>query len=121
MAVSAAGAGGANAGALTAGVSVMNLTTEAYAASGSELFAQNNVVISADDTTEIDQVAGSVAGAGSGAGAIAAGIGVITKNTNAYIEGGASVTALATGTSTAAFTGEFSDAANISIDSVSGV
>src|SRR5262249_54349606 len=42
-----------------------------------------------------DQVSGNIAGGGTGAGGIAAGIGTLTKTTEAYVGKGASVTALA--------------------------
>ncbi|WP_245841074.1 LamG-like jellyroll fold domain-containing protein [Puniceibacterium sediminis] len=103
----ALGAGGTGV-AGTAGVGVMNLTTEAMIHSGAEVIAQNNVLVSADDATNIDQISGSVGGGASGiAGGLAAGVGVIDKSTVAEIADGAIVTARALGDGIMAFSGAF--------------
>src|SRR5262249_12236052 len=57
--------------------------------------AQGNVLVSAEDDTTLDQVSGNIAGAGTGAAGVAAGIGVLTKHTEAYINNDAQVTGLA--------------------------
>ncbi len=106
--VSVAGAFSGNvAVGLTAGVSVLNLTTNAYIDSGATVIAKNNVLVSAEDQTTSTLVSGNLEGSGSVAVGVGAGISVLTKNTNAYIASDAVVTALAQGTSIMANTGTF--------------
>ena len=106
-AIVAAGSGGTF--TLTAGVTVLDLTTLAYIGSDATVFAKNNVLVSAEDDTTLNQVSGNLAGGGSGAVGIAAGVGVVTKNTDAYIDTGAKVTAEAlSGPGITANTGAFS-------------
>ncbi|MCB1491701.1 MAG: hypothetical protein KDJ77_07865, partial [Rhodobiaceae bacterium] len=87
--------GGEGAGNLTAGVSILDLTARAYIGSGAVVTADGNVLVSAEDTTTLNQVSGNIAGAGEGAAGIAAGIGVLNKTTEAYIAQDAQVTAFA--------------------------
>ncbi len=95
ISVSISGAGGGVAAvALTAGVSAVNLTTKALIGADATVLADGNVVVSAEDLTRVDLVAGSIAGGGTAAIGVAAGIGVLTKHTEAAIEAGATVTAL---------------------------
>ncbi|MBH5399906.1 LEPR-XLL domain-containing protein, partial [Bradyrhizobium sp. CNPSo 4010] len=94
--VSAAIAGaGEGAGALTAGVSVLDLTARAFIGDHATASSDGNVLVSAEDDTTVNQVSGNIAAAGTGAGGIAAGVGVVTKTTEAFIAAGANVTALA--------------------------
>ena len=67
--------GTTGAGALTVGVSVLDLTTRAYIGGGSVVSADANVLVSAEEDTNLDQVSGNIAVAGTGAGGLAAGIG----------------------------------------------
>ena len=94
--VSAAAAiGTTGAGALTVGVSVLDLTTRAFIGAGAVVRSDGNVLVSAEEDTSLDQVSGNISGGGTGAGGIAAGVGVLNKTTEAYIAANASVTALA--------------------------
>jgi WD40 repeat protein len=113
VSVSASGAfAGTGAGTLTAGVTVLDLTTRAYIGSNAIVTSDGNVVVQALDDTTVDQISANVSGAGTGAVGVAAGIGVMTKTTEAYIGSGAQVTALAAAgkAGIAAYTGEFVDA-----------
>lgn len=108
--VSAAAAiGTTGAGALTVGVQVLDLTTRAFIGDGAVVRADANVLVSAEEATDLDQVSGNIAGAGTGAVGIAAGVGVINKTTEAFIAANASVTALAKAgkSSIVANTGDF--------------
>jgi len=108
--VSAAAAiGTTGAGALTVGVQVLDLTTRAFIGDGAVVRADANVLVSAEEATDLDQVSGNIAGAGTGAAGIAAGVGVINKTTEAFIAANASVTALAKAgkSSIVANTGDF--------------
>src|SRR5262249_48049770 len=87
--------GTTGAGALTVGVSVLDPTTRAYIGNGAIVSSDGNVLVSAEEDTDLDQVSGNIAGAGTGAAGLAAGVGVLTKTTEAYIAANASVTALA--------------------------
>lgn len=91
----AASIAGTGAGSLTAGVSVLDLTARAFIGADAAVSSDGNVLVSAEDTTELVQVSGNVAGAGTGAGGVAAGIGVVNKTVEAYIASNAVVTALA--------------------------
>ena len=94
--VSASGAFSSEAAVtVTAGVAVLDLTTLAYIGSNAIVSSNGNVLVSAEDDTTENQVSGNLAGSGSAAAGIAAGVGVLTKDTEAYIASNASVTALA--------------------------
>ncbi|MCA1951845.1 MAG: LEPR-XLL domain-containing protein, partial [Hyphomicrobiales bacterium] len=90
-----AGFAGKGAGAASVGVTYFDLTTKAWIGRLAIVGADGNVLVSAEDRTDLDQIAGSVAGAGAGAVGIAAGVGILTKTTEAYIGEDASVTGLA--------------------------
>jgi hypothetical protein len=108
ISVSVAGAfSGKVAVGLTAGVSVLNLTTTAYVDSGAVVIAKNNVLDSAEDQTTVTLVSGNLSGAGNVAVGVGAGISVLTKNTDSYIASDAQVTALAQGSAIMANTGRF--------------
>ena len=78
--------------AVTAGVSVLDLTTKAWVGTSAAIEADGTVVVSAEDKTAGDVISGNIAiGTAAGIG-IAAGIGVINKTTEAYIGTGANVT-----------------------------
>ncbi len=111
VSVSIAGAGGGKvAVGLTAGVSVLNIPTTATIAGGAEVFANNNVRVSAHDDTKTTLVAGNLTGAGVVAVGVAAGVQVVNKTTDASIAAGARVTALALGSAITANTGRFASA-----------
>jgi hypothetical protein len=108
VSVSAAGAGaGKVAVGLTAGVSVVNLPTRAWIDADAVVFARGSVLVQAFDRTVSDLVVGNFAGAGGVAVGVAAGVGVVTKSTLAWIEGGAQVTALGLSGTVTAYTGAF--------------
>ena len=92
---------------VTAGVSALDLTTQAYIDGGATAIAKNNVLVSAQDETTSTLVSGNLNGGGNVAVGVGAGISVLTKNTNAYIASDAVVTALAQGTAVMANTGTF--------------
>jgi hypothetical protein len=92
---------------VTAGVSVLDLTTQAYIDSGAIVIAKNNVLDSAEDQTTTTLVSGNIQGAGNVAVGVGAGISVMTKNTDSYIASDAQVTALAQGSAVMANTGKF--------------
>ena len=93
---------------LTAGIAVLDLTTLAYIGSGATVTSNGNVLVTAEDDTTENQVSGNIAGSGNAAVGIAAGVGVLTKDTEAYIATGASVTALANEAAIKANAGNFS-------------
>ena len=103
----AGAAAGTVAVGLTAGVSTLNLTTNAYVDTGAVVFAKNNAVISAEDQTGLILVSGNLTGSGTVAVGIGAGISVLNKNTNASINSDAVVTALANGAAAKVNTGQF--------------
>ena len=106
--VSASGSGGGEvAVGANAGVTVLNLTTKAEVDSDAVVTARDNVVVSAQDGTTTTQVAGDINAAGEVAVGVAANIGVITKNTDATVDAGASITALALGGQSTVNTGTF--------------
>ncbi|MEJ0068131.1 MAG: hypothetical protein WDO24_04715 [Pseudomonadota bacterium] len=102
--------GGSVAVGLTAGVSVMNLTTTAYIDSNAVVAARNNVLVSAEDQTTVTLVSGNVTGGGSVAVGVGAGISVLNKDTESYIAADAQVSALALGSGITANTGSFGTA-----------
>ncbi|MFN3348008.1 beta strand repeat-containing protein, partial [Pseudorhodoplanes sp.] len=121
--VSASGAfAGTGAGTLTAGVTVLDLTTRAFIGSNAIVTSDGNVVVQALDDTTIDQISANISGAGTGAVGVAAGVGVMNKTTEAYIDSGAQVTALAAAgkAGIAAYTGELVDALGFLGGAVSG-
>src|SRR5262249_902351 len=59
--------------------------------------AGGNVQVSANDTDNVNMLAGTVTGAGAAAVGVSVGIPVVIKNTNAYIGQDATVDALGTG------------------------
>ncbi|MCH7824408.1 MAG: hypothetical protein IH849_06360 [Acidobacteria bacterium] len=108
------------AGTLTVGASVLVASTRAYIGEGASVTAQNNVLVSADGDTLLNQVSGSISAAKTGAAGIATGISVINKTTDAYIAADAEVTALALGDAIVVETGEFGHALVFTKDDVSG-
>ena len=117
LSISFTGAGsGTDAVGVTAGVSVLSLTTEAWIGVGAVVAADANVVVQALDTTDIDLVTGSITGAGTAAVGASGGVSTITKNTKGWIATDAQVTARAAAGEAAfvANTGTFGDAAAVS-------
>jgi hypothetical protein len=108
ISVSASGtAGGEAAVGVTAGVSVLNLTTYAYVDAGAVITTNDNVVVSAQDITSVAQVGGDFVVSGNVAVGIAATVGTINKNTDSWIQSGAIVTAKTEGSAIQANTGQF--------------
>ncbi len=108
LSISATGAGAGDvAVGVSAGVSVLNLTTYAYVDAGAVITANDNVLISAQDITSVTQVGGDLAIGGDVAVGIAATIGTINKNTDSWIAAQAIVTAHAQGNAIHANTGQF--------------
>ncbi|MEM8947207.1 MAG: hypothetical protein AAGD11_18685, partial [Planctomycetota bacterium] len=106
VAISLSGAVGAFAGAGAASVVDINNTTKAFIAdelttdAGAEIDAGGNVRVHAEDRTDADVIAGGVGGSGSGGGVgVSIGVALISKDTEAYIGQGATVTADGAGTS----------------------
>ena len=100
--------GGSTGIAGAAGVYVISNNTLAYIGSYAQVHAGNNVVVSAENPTEIDIAGGSVSfGASTSVGA-GAGVTVISKVTKAYIGTYAQVDADATGDGFSVHTGDFS-------------
>ena len=87
-------AGGEVGVAGAASVLVLNMTTHAETGTGVVITAGNNILVAAQDSTSLIVVAGGVAG-----GVVGVGVGVavtsITKNTQASIGAGSTVTAYA--------------------------
>src|SRR5262249_12397357 len=69
-------------------------TTYAAISNNATVTAQGSVVVNADDRTEIDLVAGVAAVAISNTGGASGGLVVLDKDTRAYVDNGATVTAL---------------------------
>ncbi|NER24473.1 MAG: DUF4347 domain-containing protein [Symploca sp. SIO1C2] len=92
--ISASFAVGGTAGiGASVGVSKINLTTEAYIGSNATVEAEGNVVVSADDQTEIDAFAGGAAGGGTAAIGASVIVPIVNKTTQAFIGSDASVSA----------------------------
>ena len=106
LSVVGAGSGTAAVG-VTAGVSALNLTTEAFVDANAGATADGNVVVQALDATRDDVVSGNITGAGVAAVGVAAGISTLTKNTRSYIAGGAKIQAKANRSAFTANTGTF--------------
>ena len=85
----AAVAGGAN------GVRVDNATLATVGASA-VVTSQSNIIVSAEDTTNLTTIAGVVAGGGTAAVGASVGVAVVTKDTEATVGAGAKLTANAT-------------------------
>ncbi len=103
--------------AVNAGVGVFDVTTRAFigddpddlmpSLGGGNTRARGNIIIDADSDSEIDKWVGVVA-IGSTAGiAAGVGVGVITKNTHAFVGQGANVTAEGLGSASRVRTGQF--------------
>jgi hypothetical protein len=115
--LSAALGGGGSAGiAGAAGVYVMNLTTiasigsertETLTPEGATVQAGDSVVVSAEDSTELDLIGGTITAGGSASLGAAAVVPVINKTTEAFIGANSSVTGLAQGDGVEAHTGTF--------------
>ena len=113
VSVSASGAGsGMAAVGVTAGVSVLVPTTEAYIANNAIVTADGNVVVQAQDSTLINVITGNISVGANAAVGIAGGVSVINKSTESYIASGAQVTARALDGNIVANTGGFVDVAS---------
>ncbi|MCI0581666.1 MAG: FG-GAP-like repeat-containing protein, partial [Chloroflexi bacterium] len=83
-----------------------DVNTRAFVGDGGTVTSPGNVLVSADDATEIDVIAGAAGAASVSAGASVGAV-VVEKTTEAFIGEGAVVTARGTGPGIAAHTGEF--------------
>ena len=83
--------GGTAAVTVNAGVSVYDVTTQAYIANGTnsgngaKIFADGSVRISADERLELNVVGGNISGGGTAAVGAAVAVPVVLKNTHAWI------------------------------------
>ncbi len=94
--------------AVDTAVTVLTFTTTAYVAAGARITAQNNVAVTANDSTDATQLSGAGAlttGFGFGVG-VSFGYNKIDKTTSAYIDSDAVVTANALGAGLVALTGQ---------------
>jgi hypothetical protein len=101
--------GGIGAAAGVAGsvsVYTIDLITRAYIGADSEIGAGGSVMVSASDETEMDIIDGAISGGSAGVGA-GAGVTVITKTTEAYIDDHAVVDAKANQDAIEVKTGQF--------------
>jgi 6-phosphogluconolactonase (cycloisomerase 2 family) len=99
------------AAAASTAVTVLTFTTTAYVAAGARITAQNNVAVTANDSTDATQISGSGAlttQAGLGVG-VSFGYNKIDKTTSAYIDSDAIVTANALGAGLVALNGQTSN------------
>ena len=116
LSISFTGAGsGTAAVGVTAGVSVLSLTTEAWIGRSAGATADANVVVQALDTTDINLVSGSITGAGTAAIGASGGVSTITKNTRSWIAADAQIVAKAADgeASFTANTGTFDNASSV--------
>ena len=111
VSVSVAAAGASKvAVSASAGVGVLTSRTRAWIGSGATVFARGHVLVSADSDTKSWIASASIAAAGKAAFGVGFQIGVLRKTTEAYIDRGANVTALAHGAPVLVNTGAFRDA-----------
>ncbi|MDX9752662.1 MAG: LEPR-XLL domain-containing protein, partial [bacterium] len=101
-----AGIGGTVGIAGAVGASAITNQTQAYIGDA-DVHAQNNIVLSAEDLTQVDIAGGSISGGGTVGVGAGAGVGVITKTTEAFIASGAVVDADALGDASMVNTGKF--------------
>jgi hypothetical protein len=110
VSVSAAGAGaGGVAFGSSIGTFVVNDTTNAYIGQKATVYAGGNVQVAANDTDNLNMLAGTITGAGGVAIGASIGIPVVIKSTNAYIGQDASVDALGQGGVVVADEGTFTE------------
>ena len=109
------GAGGAAGVAGSVAVYSLTTTTKGYLDDNSTLRAKGSALISADDNTSLDLIAGSAAGGGSAAVGAGVGVTVFSKTTQAYIGNNADVVALGNGAGVTSATGDFNVSAGSAI------
>ncbi|MCY2932454.1 MAG: hypothetical protein NTV86_23755 [Planctomycetota bacterium] len=119
--VSAAGSGGGTAGiAGTVGVYVVTNHTTAYighdpddtghAAVDTNVTADGNVIVAADDQTDLNVISGNVTASGTASVGAAVGVPIVTKTTKAFLGNKAKVTAKGVKTAYVARTGSYAAA-----------
>ncbi len=91
------GGGGTAAVSVNAAIPVVNVTTTASLGDYSDVRADGNVIVSADESMTLYAVAGNISVAGTAAVGAGIAVPVVTKNTSALIGSHAMVTALAIG------------------------
>lgn len=77
----------------SAGVSVMSLTTQATIGNAATVTANGNILVNADDETEVDAIAGSASAGGSAGIGASVTLPIITKHTAATVGSDAVLTA----------------------------
>ncbi|MFG1423992.1 LEPR-XLL domain-containing protein, partial [Roseixanthobacter liquoris] len=117
LGISAAGAvGGTAAGALTAGISVANLTTRAFIGDGASVDSDGNVVVRANSDLSLTTISANLSVGGTAAIGVPLALGILTVDTEAYVGQGASVTALGNWTGAAVEDGTFTASADTAPD-----
>lgn len=116
---------------LDANVHVYDITTRAFIGDDprdktvfggtGDVHAGGNVVISADDRTEIDKVVGSVAVSGTAAFGAAAAVTTVNKSVEAFVGDGAKVTGDGKTSATSVRTGKFTESYQAASKSTDGI
>ena len=91
----------------SAGVEVLSVETIAYIGENARVDADGSVVVSAEDVSDMDILAGNVSVSGSASVGAAAGVPVVNKNTEAYIAANATVNGRGNGAAVNVDTGGF--------------
>jgi hypothetical protein len=115
-----AGLGDATAIIGAADVYQLLITTYAFVSRGAIVEAQGSVVINADDRSEIDYIAGMVASTGLAIGA-SGGFALMEKDTRAFVDEGARVTALGSRPAIASNSGQFVTDYSLGVRTVPGL
>lgn len=91
----------------SASVLVLDVATLASAGAGSALHSEGNLVIAAESDSDLDLLAGAIGAAGTAAVGAGAAVAVVDKTTHAWIDDGASATALGKAAATQVASGNF--------------
>jgi filamentous hemagglutinin family protein len=100
-------AGGSAGIAGSASVYTVDVTTRGEIADGATVHSDGNVIVSADDTNEMDMIAGNGAFGGSAGIGASAAVAILTKTTTARVGTGATVDALGKATGVTVADGSF--------------
>lgn len=103
----------------SAGVEVMDVTTRAFVGNAARVDTDGSVLVDAEESNNMDVLAGTISVGGSVGVGASAGVPVIDKTTEAFIDKNATVNGRGNGAAVSAPTGEFSDAATPSDNYVS--
>ncbi|MCF4969229.1 beta strand repeat-containing protein [Nostoc sp. CMAA1605] len=120
LAVAAAAVGGGSIGLAGAvGVQVLNVTTKAFVSPGGAVInADGTIVISAEEHTDLDTIAGSLSAGGAASVGASVIVPVINKNTQAFIGAGAIVAAKGLTSGITVNTGNFNTSTTLPATSV---